>query len=292
MSGNREYKSDVFSMLLREPENALEVYNALNHTHYDNPEDVEIQTLERGVSLTVRNDAAFVIDWNLNIYEHQSTYNPNMPLRSLIYFVNVIEPIAKSRDLYSRKLIRIPTPHFVVFYNGAETRPEVEELYLSSAFEQQTQSPELELKCTVYNLNRGNNQSLLAQSRVLREYMYFIDMIRSHVAEKMELEDAIVCSIDTCIREHVMEEFLRKNREEVLKVTTIDCTWERREELIKQEYYEDGLAQGRSQGVYAMVHTLAPYLSTPEAIHAAITQNPGYEDVTLEEIQTILANSR
>ena len=138
MSGNREYKSDVFSMLLREPENALEVYNALNHTHYDNPEDVEIQTLERGVSLTVRNDAAFVIDWNLNIYEHQSTYNPNMPLRSLIYFVNVIEPIAKGRDLYSRKLIRIPTPHFVVFYNGAETRPEVVELYLSSAFEQQT----------------------------------------------------------------------------------------------------------------------------------------------------------
>ena len=84
MSGNREYKSDVFSMLLREPENALEVYNALNHTHYDNPEDVEIQTLVRGVSLTVRNDAAFVIDWNLNIYEHQSTYNPNMPLRRLI----------------------------------------------------------------------------------------------------------------------------------------------------------------------------------------------------------------
>jgi hypothetical protein len=104
MGENREYKSDVFSMLMENPANALAVYNALNGTDYQNPEQVTIKKLEKGISLTVRNDAAFVINCNINIYEHQSTYNPNMPLRSLIYFTDIIRPAVKDRDVYSRKL--------------------------------------------------------------------------------------------------------------------------------------------------------------------------------------------
>ena len=91
MTGNREYKSDVFSMLLEDKKNALLLYNALNDSDYTNPDDVEICTLEKGISLTVRNDASFVIDSSLNIYEHQSTVCPNMPLRSLIYVANHLE---------------------------------------------------------------------------------------------------------------------------------------------------------------------------------------------------------
>ena len=91
MGGNREYKSDVFSMLMEDKKNALQVYNALNGTKYENPNEVEIVTLDRGISLTVRNDASFVLDSNLSIYEHQSTVCPNMPIRSLIYFSCTIE---------------------------------------------------------------------------------------------------------------------------------------------------------------------------------------------------------
>jgi hypothetical protein len=117
MSGNREYKSDVFSMLLEEPENALEIYNALNGTNYQDPKIVQIMNLHKGISLSVRNDAELVIDFDLNIYEHQSTYNPNMPLRSLVYYVNDLDKIIKGKDIYGRSLVKIPTPHFVVFYN-------------------------------------------------------------------------------------------------------------------------------------------------------------------------------
>ena len=91
MRKNREYKSDVFSMLMESKENALDVYNALNDSEYTNPEEVEIVQLERGVSLSIRNEASFIIDMNINFYEPQSTYNPNMPLRSLIYFVNTLQ---------------------------------------------------------------------------------------------------------------------------------------------------------------------------------------------------------
>ena len=125
---NREYRSDVFSMLMEYPENALSVYNALNNSAIEDPSLVEMTTLERGISLTIRNDASFIIGMNLNIYEHQSTYNPNMPLRSLLYFTDIIKSFVKNADIYGRALVMIPRPHFVVFYNGTEKRQEVEVL--------------------------------------------------------------------------------------------------------------------------------------------------------------------
>ena len=126
MKENREYKSDVFSMLMEDKANALEVYNALNGSDYTDPEDVELVHLEKGVSLSIRNDASYIIDMNFSFYEHQSTYNRNMPLRSMIYFVNALDDWLKENehDLFGRKRIMIPTPHFVVFYNGIEKRPE------------------------------------------------------------------------------------------------------------------------------------------------------------------------
>lgn len=78
---NKEYKSDVFSMLLQDKKRAMEIYNAINGTDYDDPELVEMTTLDdKSFSLTVRNDASFILDANLSLYEHQSTYCPNMPL--------------------------------------------------------------------------------------------------------------------------------------------------------------------------------------------------------------------
>lgn len=163
MTGNREYKSDVFSMLMEDPQNALDLYNAINHSDYADPELVEICVLDRGISLTVRNDAAFVLDMNLSIYEHQSTVCPNMPVRSLIYFTITLQDILKGNNIYGRKLVKIPTPRFAVFYNGDEQQPEQYELKLSDAFEHPVENPEVELTCRVYNINYGKNQELLSK---------------------------------------------------------------------------------------------------------------------------------
>ena len=157
-NGNNEYKSDVFSMLLQEKWRALEVYNAINGTAYDDPEQVELTTLEnRSFSLTVRNDASFILDADLSLYEHQSTYCPNMPLRDLFYFASIIQKRihAQKRDLYGKTLVKIPVPHFVVFYNGKDHAPEHYTLRLSDAFERETDAPEIELVCHVYNINKG-----------------------------------------------------------------------------------------------------------------------------------------
>ena len=252
MTGNREYKSDVFSMLLEDKENALLLYNALNDSNYTNPDDVEICTLEKGISLTVRNDASFVIDSSLNIYEHQSTVCPNMPLRSLIYVANHLEKRIKQQrlNLFGHTLVKIPTPKFIVFYNGKENQPEKYEYKLSDCFEKETDNPQLELKCIVYNINKGNNAELLNRCVFLKDYMIFIDYVRYYYDEKnLSLGDSIEYAINRCIDEDVLKDFLINHREEVAKVTNLDFTFERQIELEREEAENKGLLRGREEGI-------------------------------------------
>jgi len=251
MKENREYKSDVFSMLMENKSYALEVYNALNHSDYRNPEEVEIIRLERGISLSIRNDASFLIDMNMSFYEHQSTYNPNMPLRSAIYYVNALEDWLrrKNLDLFGRKRIQIPTPHFVVFYNGTEKRPEYEEMRLSEAFCHKTDEPGIEVRCRVYNINPDNNRSLKERSAVLEGYTYFVEKVRTYRKRNMGLEEAVDRAIEDCIENHVLEDFFRDRKDEVKKMTHLDYTWEKREQMIRKEEFEDGMEQGMERGI-------------------------------------------
>ena len=188
---NKEYKSDVFSMLLQDKNRALEVYNAINGTDYDDPEMVEMTTLDdKSFSLTVRNDASFILDANLSLYEHQSTYCPNMPLRDLLYFASIIQKRIKAqkRDIYGGKILKI-----------------------------------------------------------LREYMFFVDMVRKNNEISGNLEDAIRQAIDHCI-EDVLRDFLDEHREEVMHVMTLDYTFERRLEMQRAEAIEDGEKIGKEIG--------------------------------------------
>ena len=248
---NKEYKSDVFSMLLQEKKRAMEIYNAINGTDYDDPELVEMTTLDdKSFSLTVRNDASFILDANLSLYEHQSTYCPNMPLRDLLYFASIIQKQIKAqkRDIYGGRILKIPVPHFVVFYNGKEDAPDQYDLRLSDAFEKETKNPEIELVCHVYNINSGKYTPLLSKCQTLREYMYFVDMVRKNNEISGNLEDAIEKAINQCMEENVLRDFLAQHREEVMHVMTLDYTFERRLEMQRAEAIEDGERIGKEIG--------------------------------------------
>ena len=241
-NGNREFKSDVFSMLMEDKENALSVYNALNGTSLTNADELEIHTLDKGVSLTIRNDAAFVVDAALSIYENQSTVCPNMPVRNLIYYTTIVSKILKNKNIYGKKMITIPVPKFVVFYNGEQEQPEKYDMKLSDAFEKKTDNLELELVCKVYNINFGKNKELLERCRVLKEYMIFVDYVRKYHEEQGydELEKAINKAIDRCIEEGVLANFLMENRAEVVKVTQLDYTFDRQITLERKDAKQEG----------------------------------------------------
>ena len=250
---NREYKSDVFSMLMEYPEYALDVYKALGGRSDAEPSMVEIKTLEKGISLSIRNDAAFIIDTDLCLYEHQSTYNPNMPLRSLIYLAEILKPMVKNKDLYSKKLIKIPKPKFVVFYNGEVNRPETEIQKLSAAYSHAGDSKDsIELTCTVYNINPDKNNELKKSSYVLDGYMTLVNKVRElKSADKdydRENEDVVKEAVEYCIDNHILEKFFRERGSEVVKNMTIDMTFETRQKLFTKEAFEDGKAEGKAEG--------------------------------------------
>lgn len=249
MTENREYKSDVFSMLMETKEYALQVYNALNGSNISDPDLVEVMKLESGVSLTIRNDASFIVDTSMNIYEHQASYNPNMPLRGLIYLSELLKEYIKENhfDLFGRKKIMIPTPRFAVFYNGTEKRPEKELLNLSGSFLQQTEHPDLEMSCVVLNINPGNNQDFMKGCKVISDYTAFVEKVREN-QQSMD-EHSIRNAMDYCIEHNILAEFLSSRYDEVLKTMTLDMTIEARENLIRRDSYEEGLQNGIAQGI-------------------------------------------
>ena len=127
----RNQKDTVFRMLFQEKENLLSLYNALNKTTYTDTDRLEITTLENAVYMNYKNDVSFVFDSRLLIYEHQSTVNPNMPLRDLTYVTKVLQGRTKDQNLYGTSLVKIPAPKFIVFYNGVDFQPELQILKLS-----------------------------------------------------------------------------------------------------------------------------------------------------------------
>ncbi len=244
----REYKSTVFTMLLEEPENALQIYNGLNGTDYTDLSLIETAVLDSAILLSVRNDAAFIVGNDINLYEHQSTYNPNMAIRQLIYYSHILEGTVEKRDLYARKRITIPNPHFVVFYNGVDKRPAYEVQKLSDSFAKSEVTPELELICGVYNINPGYNDDLLSKCPALFGYTEYVERVRKGKQAGKNDKDAVNNAIDSCINDGILSDFFRRRRNEVTNSTMIDMTWEVREKLIREEEREEGREEGLEEG--------------------------------------------
>lgn len=246
-TADRKYKDTVFRMLFSDRENLLSLYNAVNRTAYENPEELEIVTLENAIYMGMKNDLAFIIDTNLFLYEHQSTYNPNMPLRDLFYISSEYQKLVNKKSLYSSSLQKIPAPYFIVFYNGTEKEEEYWENSLSEAYENLTGEPRLELKVITLNINEGHNKELMEQCRTLREYAQYVARVRKYTKE-MSLDAAVERAVNECIQEGILENFLRANRAEVIAMSIFEYNKEEEEKKLRKAEYEAGYDSGYDTG--------------------------------------------
>ena len=210
----RNYKDTVFRMLFSDRENLLSLYNAVIGKDYKNPEELEIVTLENAIYMGMKNDLAFIIDTNLYLYEHQSTYNPNIPLRDLFYICSEYQKLVDKKSLYSSSLVKLPAPNFIEFYNGSRELPDCTKQRLSEAFENFSGEPGLELVVTVLNVNEGHNTELMQQCGILREYAQYVARVR-RFAETTSLDKAVEQAVSECIREGILADFLSRNRADV-----------------------------------------------------------------------------
>ncbi len=264
----RNTKDRVFRLLFREKKELLSLYNAVNNTSYDNPDDLTVTTLENAIYITMKNDLSFLLYDNMMLYEHQSTDNPNIPLRDLFYVSSLYSGLVPPEKLYSSSRQLIPEPKFIVFYNGTARLPERFEYKLSDLYETrniaETQGdgksigshsdcaaypiPDLELKVSVLNINEGYNTSIKDKCEPLKGYSIFVDKTRKY-RKLLPTGEAVERAINECISEGILAEFLQKNRAEVLNVSIFEFDEEKYREVMREDGFNLGFSDGKAIGL-------------------------------------------
>lgn len=250
----RTFKDHLFRMIFREKKELLSLYNAINGSHYTNAGDLEINTIEDVIYMGMKNDVSFLLDGYLSLYEAQSTWNPNMPLRGLFYFSRLYQGYVEKNhlDVYSNAQLSLPIPSYIVFYNGAKDIGDSCVLRLSDSFERNSPScgkeaeqiPSLECTAIVLNINYGHNQALMENCAKLYEYSYFIAEIRKYLSCGMTLEASVDRAVTECIKAGVLEQFLSRHRAEVKDMILTEYNEELHIQNEKALSFQDGMEKG------------------------------------------------
>lgn len=249
LRNNRKYRDVLFRYLFRDKRDLLDLYNALSGSTYQNPEELEVITLEDVIFMKMKNDLSFMIGNTLNLYEHQSTRNPNMPLRGMLYFARQFEGLLASRgdDIYGTRRVELPTPVYIVFYNGSGMQTDNLMLYLSDSFPTGRGSGCLECTCEVLNINRGYNRALMEKCRRLWEYSEFSSEIEDNIKKGMRREEAVHTAIDTCIEKGILRDILIKQKAEVLHMILTEYDEKKHFKTLFREGREKGREEGREE---------------------------------------------
>ncbi|MGI5116070.1 Rpn family recombination-promoting nuclease/putative transposase [Treponema sp. SP13] len=250
---NRRYKDSVFVDFFGEDKNAkanfLALYNALHGTELDASTELEPLRLEQVMYMAFRNDVACLVDGKIIVLvEHQSTINANMPLRFLQYAARLYELIQNPRDRYLRRLKKIPTPEFYVFYNGEEDYPETVTLRLSDAFMTMPEKPSLELVVSVTNINYNKGSEILHTCKPLKEYTLFVDAVRKHT--KLDSENGFKNAIKECIQNDILREYLQRKSREVMNMLIAEYDYDVDIAVQREEALQEGEAKGLSEGLH------------------------------------------
>lgn len=250
---------------------------------YKDTDALQIVTLENAVYLGYKNDVAFLIGNCLNLYEHQSTFNPNLPLRDLFYIAHEYQMLVESKTLYLSVLQKLPTPKFVVFYNGKRNIGEQMLLKLSDSYEIITEEPQLELKVIMININAGFNKKLMEQCQVLKEYAEYVACVRRYT-DGMPLEKAVSKAVDECIHRGILAEFLRKHRSEVISVSIFEYDKEIEEEKLRKAEFEAGEQIGLKRGEKRLALLIAELIQAGRTNDLLkVTEDENYRESLYQE---------
>ena len=248
-NAKRNYKDNTFCALFSEKRNLIELYNALSGSSFDMDTPVEIVTLDNTFFGDRENDLSFIIDnrW-IVLAEQQSTLSPNIPLRMLVYVARQYENLVFSRDIYSRKLVKIPTPELYVFYNGPQDAPVEQEMKLSDAFMAECDKIALEVAVKFINVNYEKGAEILKRCKAMEGYSLLLHMIREECEATGELKTAIEKCIRKCVEEGIIADFLKEHGGEVMSFLFEKLTREECEAIREADGFEEGYAKGIEKG--------------------------------------------
>lgn len=298
----REHKDRLFRLVFRDKEDLLDLYNAVNGTEYENADELEITTIEDVIYLSMKNDLSFMFGVVMNLYEHQSTWNENMPLRGFFYFSELYQQYLNGKNIKltnEKKRVMVPFPKYVVFYNGTSDMPDRVELKLSDCFlkpDREEEEPCLECKATVLNINAGRNRDMMRKCRRLSDYAYFIGQIRWKMDEGWSLDEATEISIRRCIEKGILSDILTKYGMEVYRMILTEYNEKEEREYLRRESWKEGREEGREEGRIEMLQEvvldrLEELGIVPETVKKRILSTDNTEQLKLWNKQAIMAGS-
>ena len=248
---NRRYKDSVFVDFFSEDRTAkanfLALYNALHGTNYQSTAILKNMRLKQVLYMSFANDVSYLVDNKIIVLaEHQSTINPNMPIRCLEYIARLYEQFYKSKEKYSRKQLAIPTPEFYVFYNGKEPYRGDSLLKLSDSFTQTHDEYALELSVKVVNINYDKASEILKLCKPLKQYSLFVDAVRRNIA--VDKEHGFEKAIKECIQNDILRKYLQRKSKEVLNMLIGEYDYDTDIAVQREESFDMGLAEGEARG--------------------------------------------
>ena len=245
---NIQYRNSVFCSYFSDPIRLLSLCNAVLDTDYNDPNELQITTLDgiffsgqkNDISCKIRNDFLVFV-------EHQSTINENMPLRFFSYAAEVFNKlITNKRDIYKQSMIKFAFPKFFVLYDGNAEEPLNRIMKLSDAFGGDSSS--LELIVQSYNINYGLDQPLLKKCNYLNDYSTLVGKIKIGIAEGLTLGEAMIRAINFCIANDIMKDYLLDKGKEVFNMLRMEWNIDDALEAWKEEGLEKGIEKGIDKG--------------------------------------------
>lgn len=248
-SVNVKHKDRLFRFIFKDKGALLTLYNAVNESDYTDVDALEIYTMENFVYMGMKNDLSFLIDWNMNVFEHQSTYNPNMPLRGFLYMAAAFKRYIELQrlDLYGSKELRLPVPRYYVFYNGLKDMADEEILYLTDSMAD-AEAPEkscAQFAAHMVNINKGRSPGIMQRCPLLYEYSLFIAEVRKRTTQNWPLKEAVEEAVEHCIAHNILADILRANKAEVTNM----CLEEYDEAFHIASEKEISFEEGRLEGL-------------------------------------------
>lgn len=279
----RDYKDTLFRYIFKGEDDRskrwlLSLYNALNDSNYTDINDLKITTIQNAVFLTMKDDLSFLIDDELNLFEHQSTVNPNMPLRGLMYFARLYQSHLADRkqSIYGSTQLKIPAPRFVVFYNGEKEQDDIIKYRLSDAFEKSITEGEFEWTATVLNVNANHNPALQKKCKALYDYSTFVANVRKRIKDGQDRDKAVEAAVDDAINGKLLEGLFEEQKWDIIGMMLAEFDKELYEKTIREE-------AAQQKAIEDAVKTVIKYHATPE--EAAADMGAPLDKV-LEALQT------
>ncbi len=245
-----QYKDRLFRAIFSDPDHKdwlLSLYNAVNGSNYTNVNDLEVTTLEDVIYMKMKNDISFIFNNQMSLYEHQSTYSPNLPLRGFMYYAELLRTRYHNQKIYSSSRIKIATPSYIVFYNGDQNIGEQKVLKLSDSFEVPVKNQEeiYEWTCTMLNINKGKNLKLVESCQALQDYVEYVSIVKENRRAGLNLNDAVEKALDLAVEQKFLNGYFERHR---ARIKTMSLT-EYDEEEAKKVFHDDGYNEGVEAGI-------------------------------------------